>query len=108
MYLVSGTQAERAHLNHVIVMRASNLRRNRSSEEGKEENDDEEEDSSDSDDEDAKPELDCAMIKHHGGVNRLRVRDVELKSHCLSFAFFRNQQQLLVNISRLLQVLLSQ
>ena len=69
MYLACGTQAERARSNHVIVMKMSNLRQNKTDNE----NDDSEDDTDEDEDEDEKPELDTAMVKHTGGVNRLRV-----------------------------------
>ena len=66
-----GSQAEKAHLNHIIVMKMSNM--NRTSKPSEEDDDDEDED--DSDDEDDKhPELETAMIDHLGSVNRIRVR----------------------------------
>ena len=71
MYVVCGTQAQRAHANHIIVMKMSNLRKNKGT--NKEEDEDDEDSDEDSEDEDEKPELDTAMLKHNGGVNRLRV-----------------------------------
>ena len=70
MYLACGTQAERAHANHIIVMKMSNLRKNKTDNEN-EETEDSDDDTDE--DEDEKPELDTAMMKHTGGVNRLRV-----------------------------------
>ena len=67
VYLACGTQAERARTNHVIVMKMSNLRQNKTDNENDVSEDDTDED------EDEKPELDTAMVKHTGGVNRLRV-----------------------------------
>ena len=70
MYVVCGTQAQRAHANHIIVMKMSNLRKNKGTNTDNEDDDDSDEDS---EDEDEKPELDTAMLKHNGGVNRVRV-----------------------------------
>uniref|UniRef100_A0A2M4BM72 Glutamate-rich WD repeat-containing protein 1 n=2 Tax=Anopheles marajoara TaxID=58244 RepID=A0A2M4BM72_9DIPT len=72
-FLVAGTQAARTHVNGVIVMKMSNMNRTQR------EKDDESDDSGEeSDDEDVggdgkTPHLNCALIKHAGCVNRLRV-----------------------------------
>ena len=72
MYVVAGTQAERAHANHLIIMKMENLHRNKIEKE--EEEDEEEGDDEDSDeDDDKKAELNTAMIKHTGSINRIRV-----------------------------------
>lgn len=71
-YVVSGTQAERSHLNHVIVMKMSNMNRNKQPKKEEEGSSDDDE-SSDSEDEDDKPELDSALVPHQGCVNRIRV-----------------------------------
>lgn len=63
-YLVCGTQAARTHVNHLIVMRMSNLQKT-----GEEESDEED----DEDDESKRPQMNCALIKHQGSVNRVRV-----------------------------------
>ena len=70
MYMVAGTQAERAHVNNVIVMKMSNLTKTNKDDKSK---DDSEDDDSEDEDDDDKPELETAMIKHTGGVNRIRV-----------------------------------
>ncbi|XP_058123680.1 glutamate-rich WD repeat-containing protein 1 [Anopheles ziemanni] len=75
-FVVSGTQAARTHVNSVIVMKMSNLTRTSKAKSGDDDEDDEDEE--DSDDEDVggmgeDPHLDCALIKHAGCVNRLRV-----------------------------------
>lgn len=67
-YIAAGTQSERAHVNNVIVMKMSNMSKNRS----EPEEEDSSEDDSDSDEE--TPELETAMIKHVGAVNRIRVK----------------------------------
>ncbi|XP_077973046.1 glutamate-rich WD repeat-containing protein 1-like [Styela clava] len=66
-YVVCGTQSTQRP-NHVIVMKMSNMHRT------KERQDEEDSDSSDDEDEDldSKPELETAMVLHHGGVNRIR------------------------------------
>lgn len=69
LYVVAGTQAERSNANNVIVMKMSNLKKTK-------EDDDKEESESESEEEmeDEKPELETAMMKHNGGVNRIRVQ----------------------------------
>ncbi|XP_055685798.1 glutamate-rich WD repeat-containing protein 1 [Lutzomyia longipalpis] len=73
-YLVAGTQAARTHVNNVIIMKMSNLHRT-STEKKKKEEDDESE--SEEEEEDIPPEklpqMQCALIKHQGCVNRIRV-----------------------------------
>lgn len=78
-YVVSGTQADNAEKNKLIVMKWANL--HKTSKDGIDEEDEEEnhrrfrleEDSDDSDDEnDQEPELEFRMLKHAGGVNRVR------------------------------------
>uniref|UniRef100_A0AAG5DHD7 Glutamate-rich WD repeat-containing protein 1 n=1 Tax=Anopheles atroparvus TaxID=41427 RepID=A0AAG5DHD7_ANOAO len=72
-FVVAGTQADRTHVNSVIVMKMSNLTRT-----SKGSKNDDDESSEESDDEDVgddadDPHMDCALIKHPGCVNRLRV-----------------------------------
>ena len=75
-YVVAGTQADVSEKNKLIVMKWSNLQRtNRDGlddeEEGyKLEDDEDEDDDEGNNDED--PELEFKMIKHPGGVNRVR------------------------------------
>ena len=76
-YLVAGTQGERAHLSNVIVMKMSNLQRTTRPPKGDGEMGDDESESDD-EDEDGKPELDTAMIRHVGAVNRIRVHHENL------------------------------
>ena len=52
-------------------MKMTNLHRTRQ----KAADDDSSDSDSDSEDEDEKPDLDTAMLKHLGAVNRIRVRD---------------------------------
>lgn len=66
-YIASGTQASKSHTNSVIVMKLSNLHRT-----AKEDEDDESDDDDDIDDEKA-PKMSGAVMKHLGGVNRIRV-----------------------------------
>lgn len=72
MYLVAGTQASQAHVNSVIVMKLSNLRK---TEKIEDEEDDDGDDDEDSDDEteEKHPKMAGALIKHQGCVNRIRV-----------------------------------
>ena len=68
LYHVTGTQAEKSHLNCLIVMKMGNLHSTQPKEK-------DEEDSSDSEDEDEddKPNMETAMINHVGAINRIRV-----------------------------------
>ncbi|KAF5904476.1 glutamate-rich WD repeat-containing protein 1-like, partial [Clarias magur] len=71
MLLCSGTQADTALSNRLIVMRMHNLY-------GTEKENEEEEESSDESDEDEddvekKPQMELAMMPHYGGINRVRV-----------------------------------
>ncbi|XP_012231590.2 glutamate-rich WD repeat-containing protein 1 isoform X1 [Linepithema humile] len=68
MYLVAGTQAAKAHVNNLLIMKMSNLHSNKQCSE------DSASESSDSEDEDDenKPIMNVAPIKHQGCVNRVR------------------------------------
>lgn len=99
-YLTAGTQAERSHLNHLMVMKMSNMSRNKEAAK-KDAGDDE--DSSDSDDEDAKPELETALIPHNGCVNRVRVCRVGDKT--LAASWSENRRVYLWDLERPLFVL---
>ncbi|XP_075047760.1 glutamate-rich WD repeat-containing protein 1 [Mixophyes fleayi] len=74
VFLCAGTQADTAQGNRVLVMKMHNLHRT-----SKEKKNDSDSDSSDSEDEDEaedeekKPQLELAMVPHHGGINRVRV-----------------------------------
>ncbi|XP_041363827.1 glutamate-rich WD repeat-containing protein 1-like [Gigantopelta aegis] len=69
-YTVAGTQSQRGHANSIIVMKMSNLRKTQKEKKDDEEDDEEEE--SDSEDEDELPEMETALVKHTGSVNRIR------------------------------------
>ncbi|KAJ8036942.1 Glutamate-rich WD repeat-containing protein 1 [Holothuria leucospilota] len=71
-YLVAGTQAEQTHLNNVIIMRMSNLKKMKQADEDDEDDDSDSILDSDEDEEGDLPELKTAMISHLGGVNRIR------------------------------------
>ncbi|KAI0207134.1 Glutamate-rich WD repeat-containing protein 1 [Lamellibrachia satsuma] len=79
-YIAAGTQSERAHVNNVIVMKMSNMSKNRS----EPEEEDSSEDDSDSDEE--TPELETAMIKHVGAVNRIRTSRMGEKTLAATWA----------------------
>lgn len=80
MYLVAGTQASQAHVNSVIVMKLSNLRRTGNSDEDDDDDDEEEDD----DGEEKHPKMAGALIKHQGCVNRIRVCCKNIKkSNCV-------------------------
>lgn len=68
MYIVAGTQAAKAHVNNLLVMKMSNLHGN------KQHSEDSESESSDSEDEDdeQKPVMSVAPVKHQGCINRVR------------------------------------
>ncbi|KAL3275877.1 hypothetical protein HHI36_020615 [Cryptolaemus montrouzieri] len=66
-YIVAGTQAQQNHVNNVVVMKLHNL--HQTSKENKDEEDDE---LSDEEDEFQQPKMAAALIKHQGGVNRIR------------------------------------
>ncbi|KAK1795317.1 hypothetical protein P4O66_010487 [Electrophorus voltai] len=76
MLLCSGTQADTALSNRLIVMRMHNLygtkKKNKEEEEEEEESSDGESDE-DGEDEEKKPQLELAMMPHYGGINRVRV-----------------------------------
>ncbi|EDV59870.1 glutamate-rich WD repeat-containing protein 1 [Drosophila erecta] len=75
-YIVAGTQASRAHVNNLIVMKMSNLHKTQD-DDGDEDEDEELEDYQDdvADREELKkPQMTCALIKHQGCVNRVRAR----------------------------------
>jgi ribosome assembly protein RRB1 len=83
-YGVSGSQSAKGHQNHVIVLKMSNLNRTSKPKDGE----DEEDSDSDSDeDEDSKPELETALIKHTGCVNRIRVCHA-LKNYIMFLSMF--------------------
>ncbi|OXU28832.1 hypothetical protein TSAR_016827 [Trichomalopsis sarcophagae] len=67
MYLLAGTQAPRAHVNNLLVMKMSNLH-------GTKVKEDSDEESSDSEDEDntKSPVMNVASMKHQGCINRVR------------------------------------
>lgn len=74
-YVVAGTQAQRLHINNVIVMKMTNLNKVKLKKDSKEDSDTESESESDEDYDD-RPELECAMIPHQGCVNRIRVTSI--------------------------------
>lgn len=69
-FLVSGTQSDSTQTNNVIVMKMSNLKKTLKDKE--EEEEEESDDESESEDEEEGPELEAAMIRHSGCVNRIR------------------------------------
>ncbi|XP_063993368.1 glutamate-rich WD repeat-containing protein 1 [Diachasmimorpha longicaudata] len=74
MYLVAGTQAARAHVNSLLVMKMTDLNKTKANDH----DDDEDEDDDDDDDDDEKnsPKMSVASIKHQGCVNRVRCTQV--------------------------------
>uniref|UniRef100_A0A1A9WWK2 Glutamate-rich WD repeat-containing protein 1 n=1 Tax=Glossina brevipalpis TaxID=37001 RepID=A0A1A9WWK2_9MUSC len=77
-YIIAGTQAARTHVNNLIVMKMHNLHKTQEKAEDEEEDDDEELEDDEDDvvdrEELKKPQMSCALIKHHGCVNRVRTR----------------------------------
>ncbi|XP_011505507.1 PREDICTED: glutamate-rich WD repeat-containing protein 1 [Ceratosolen solmsi marchali] len=71
MYLVTGTQATKAHVNNLLVIKMSNLH-------GTKIKDNSEDESSDSEEEDEikSPAMSVASIKHQGCVNRVRCTQI--------------------------------
>lgn len=67
MYIVAGTQAAKANVNNLLVMKMSNLHSNKYSEDSESESSD-----SEDEDEDSKPVMNVAPIKHQGCINRVR------------------------------------
>ncbi len=71
--MVCGTQAARSHVNSVIVIKMSNLHGIKAQDSKNDEADSESEE-----DDEKEPELESAMIKHNGAVNRVRVRKLSV------------------------------
>lgn len=81
-YAVSGSQSAKGQQNHVIVIKMSNLHR---TSKPKSDEDAEESDSESDEDEDSKPELETALVKHAGCVNRIRVKHQFYKNSFLKY-----------------------
>lgn len=71
MYLVIGSQADKAERNKLTLLRLSDLNKIHSSEK-REEDDEDTDDDSDSDGEEEDPTLEHVNVTHPGGVNRVR------------------------------------
>lgn len=85
-YAVAGTQSSRVHTNSVIVMKMSNLHKTQKLRNDDDDDDDDDEESSDDEEEEKKPTLDCALIKHQGCVNRVRVAQVNQSVLCATWS----------------------
>ena len=74
-YCVSGTQASSSHTNNVVVFKMSNLHKSKTkTDENDELSDSEDEIEEEEEESEArKPVMTAAMMKHNGGVNRIRV-----------------------------------
>lgn len=71
MYMCAGTQAARAHVNNLLIVKMSNMQGS------KPKNEDSDEESSDEEDEEENPPaMKSTSIKHHGCVNRVRCTQV--------------------------------
>jgi len=70
VFIVCGTQAEKADRNSVMVVKMSNLTKTQKDHSSDTESDDDDDD--DDEEEDVKPEFESVSLKHFGGVNRIR------------------------------------
>ncbi|XP_015593969.1 glutamate-rich WD repeat-containing protein 1 [Cephus cinctus] len=73
MYLVAGTQAAKAHVNNLLVIKMSNLH---GTGKGDEDSEDELSDSEDENEGERAPVMAVASIKHQGCVNRVRCTQI--------------------------------
>ena len=73
-YCIAGSQADKTDKNSLLVMKMFNLTAMKVHES------DEEDEDSDSED---MPELECAQIRHHGSVNRVKVGWKGISNSCL-------------------------
>ncbi|KAG8905702.1 ribosome biosynthesis protein rrb1 [Tulasnella sp. 403] len=73
-YIVSGTQAEKAHRNEVLVMKMSQLHKTQKDDDDSDDDDDEDDDIEDD------GILEYRSIPHQGGVNRIRAQPLPAKS----------------------------
>ena len=80
-YLVSGTNADKAHLNKLLILKLSQMGPVKK----QSENDDEVDDSDDDDDEDL-PDLQSVSIAHSGCVNRIRARTIGDRTVAATFS----------------------
>ncbi|XP_076172315.1 WD repeat-containing protein 1 l(2)09851 isoform X2 [Ptiloglossa arizonensis] len=71
MYLVAGTQAAKAHVNNLLVMKMKNLCAIKNDSEN------ESDDESDSEDDENTPIMTVAPIKHQGCINRVRYTKID-------------------------------
>lgn len=85
-YIVAGTQAAQSHVNNVIVMKMSNLHRTSKERDETEESDLSDDDEDDTVDEEKKPKMDCALVRHHGCVNRIRSTKIGNSSFAASWS----------------------
>lgn len=93
-YVVTGTQADQANNNEVLVMKMSQLAKTKN-DDGNQSDDD-----SDDDDVDEDPILEYKSMKHVGGVNRVRVRLEGETAHLITRLCFRiTKNNLLTNTS---------
>ncbi|XP_071107489.1 glutamate-rich WD repeat-containing protein 1-like [Haliotis cracherodii] len=82
-YCAAGTQSERGHTNHVIVMKMGNLHKTQKE---KEEEEDEESDDEKDEEDGETPELETVLMKHSGNVNRIRSTNIGQKSIAASWS----------------------
>ncbi|KAF7495974.1 Glutamate-rich WD repeat-containing protein 1 [Sarcoptes scabiei] len=74
-YLVAGTQADKDHLNRLMVLKFFNMH----SVSKKSNDDDEDNDDCEDEEEEIVPDLNCSSIPHPGCVNRVRVKRIDDK-----------------------------
>lgn len=70
MFMVTGSQADRAENNKLTLLKVSDIQKTQSKADSDEESDDDDDDSDDN--VDADPTLEHVNIPHMGGINRVR------------------------------------
>uniref|UniRef100_A0A6J0U8H8 Glutamate-rich WD repeat-containing protein 1 n=1 Tax=Pogona vitticeps TaxID=103695 RepID=A0A6J0U8H8_9SAUR len=76
LLLCAGTQAESAQANRLMVMKMHNLHGTKQGDKDSLESESSSDSEDDEDDEEKKPQLELAMVPHYGGINRVRVTEL--------------------------------